>query len=486
MFEIRVHDIDRLRVARGQPGQALAWSPTPWFAGVHALAALADGAIAVAGPAGLTRLSADLRRCLGRDDVEPIHDLDHSDRGLLGAGARHLCLWPDGAGPALRFDPTALGLHGPPRRVRWHPDRRRAAVADELGQIVVVVVHGHEVRPASIVGDVPHVDGLVWHPSGRTLVVGGRDDAGGRVWAWTVDDGLVPLAVPADDERDTTCAVAFHPRTGALHVVRGRQRLAQGGWGEPLIPLGEPAMWPTDGRFLEFTAADLLLGSAGTGVQIWDHGVHTWYHPALSERIHLDAPCCCIGGERLLLGSAEGLVVATDLATAVRPNHRGPNNRGREAFAWGVPPVDQVDGAIDLAPDGAALALASGTDRVTVWGLDRAERPVAVRTWDRAGVHHRWDPSGSLEIRCGDERVDVWARLDRGDGDDDDAAPAALADAPADAPPHGWQLAELAPGCLVLRDPAGRLHPQDMPPLQILGAAWARSGDLVIVGASPA
>ncbi|MBL9104452.1 MAG: hypothetical protein JNL82_26135 [Myxococcales bacterium] len=56
MFEIRVLDIDRLRVARGRPGRALVWSPSPWFTGVHALAA-------VAGPAGLTRLSSDLRRC---------------------------------------------------------------------------------------------------------------------------------------------------------------------------------------------------------------------------------------------------------------------------------------------------------------------------------------------------------------------------------------------------------------------------------------
>ena len=481
MFEVRVHDIDRLRVARAQVGQPPAWSPFPWFSSVNAVAGLPDGTVAVGGAAGLTRLSADLRRCLGRDDSEALRDLQRGVLGLLGAGERHVCLWPNLDRPARRIEPAAVGLFGAPVRVRWHPDQRRAAIVDERGQIVVISVQrSGEVQPEAIVGDVPHVDGVTWHPSGRTLVIAGADDKGARLWSWSAEDGLAPIALPrvAKD----ACAVAFHPRTHAMHVVYGRQRLAQGGWGEPLVPLGELSTWPTDGRLLEFTGDSVLLGTAGDGLHIWDRGAHTWYHPGISLRIHCDDPCFCIAGDRLLLGTQEGLLVSTALNNVARPSRDGA-----EMFSFGVPRLADIEGPVDLAPDASAVALASGTDRVTVWSLERPERPVTVRTWGLVGVRHEWLPSAArLQILFGDKSLEEWTRLDRGEGDrgtlhapPDDPPP------PPEQPAHGWQLAALEPGRCVLRDPDGQLHPHDLPDLpQLLGAAWARSGDLVILGAS--
>lgn len=480
VFEVRVHDIDRLRVARGQPGEALAWSTMPWFSNVRAVAGLADGTVAVGGDAGLTRLSADLRRCLGRDDSEPLTDLQRGAPGLLGAGTQHVCLWPSPDKPALRWEPSAFGLYGPPRRVRWHPDQRRAAIVDERGQIVVVAVQRGEVRPEAIVGDFDHVDGVTWHPSGRTLVIAGADKSGARLWAWTPEDGTSDIALPTA-RLSVACAVAFHPRTRAMHVVLGRQRLAQGGWGEPLVPLGEPSAWPTDGRLLEFTSEDgVLVGTAGDGLHVWDRGAHTWYHPGISLRIHCDDPCFAIAGDRLLLGTSEGLLVSTALTSVGRPNRSGA-----EVFSWGVPRLATAEGAVDIAPDGSALALANGYDRITVWSLAREARPVTVRTWAHADVHHEWDPSGAaLKIFRGVEQVAEWSRLDRGEGDPGSTLPPDDPDPPGD-PAHGWQLAELAADALVLRDPQGGLHPQPLPGLrQLLGAAWARNGDLIIVGAS--
>jgi len=477
VFEVRVHDIDRVRVARAQPGQPLVWAPFPWFASVRAVAGWPDGTVAVGGDAGLTRLSADLRRCLGRDDSEAIADLHRGAPGLLGAGERHLCLWPTPDKPPMRMDPAAIGLYGAPQRVRWHPDQRRAAVVDDRGQIVVVSVERGDIKPVAIVGDVMHVDSVAWHPSGRTLVISGADEDGTRLWAWSPGDGLTMIPLPSAPGR-AACAVAFHPRTHAMHVVCGHQRYAQGGWGEPLVPLGEPSAWPTDGRLLEFTGDNsVLLGTAGDGLLIWDRGTHTWYHPGISLRIHCDDPCFCLAGDRLLLGTREGLLVSTALASVARPNRDGA-----EAFCWGVPQLGATEGPIDIAPDGSALALANGYDRVSVWSLDRPERPVTVRTWEHAGVRHEWDDT-RLKILRGGELLAEWTRLDRGDGDRGSAIPL---DPPADAPaPHGWQLAELTPERCVLRDPGGDLHPQHLPDLrQILGAAWARNGDLVIVGAT--
>lgn len=482
MFEVRVHDIDRVRVARAGPGQPLTWAPFPWFSSVRAVAGLPDGTVAVAGAAGLTHLSADLRRCLGRDDGEPLVDLQRSVIGLLAAGEHHVCLWPAPDRPPVRLEPAALGLYGAPRRVRWHPDQRRAAVADDRGQVVVITAQrGGELKPEAIVGDVPLVDGLTWHPSGRILVIAGADDQGARLWSWTAEDGLAPIPLPITAQ--VACAVAFHPRTRAMHIVLGRQRLAQGGWGEPLVPLGEQSAWPTDGRLLEFTADEgVLLGTAGDGLHLWDRGAHTWYHPGISLRIHCDEPCFCVAGDRLLLGTSEGLLVSTALATVARPKRDGD-----EVFSWGIPRLDAAEGPVDLAPDGSALALASGFDRVSVWSLERPERPVTVRTWERAGIRHEWDPvAPHLKILFGHKLLDEWTRLDRGEGDRGVLdQPTDLPPAPPGDPAHGWQLAALDPERLVLRDPAGRLHPQDLPGLrQLLGVAWARNGDLVLVGAS--
>lgn len=483
MFAVRAYDIDRVRVARAGPGQPLVWSPYPWFSSVRAVAGLPDGTVAVAGAAGLTRLSADLRRCLGRDDGEPLVDLQRGVLGLLAAGEQHVVLWPTGDRPPVHVEPAALGLYGAPRRVRWHPDERRAAVVDDHGQIVVVAAQrSGEIKPEAIVGDVPHVDSVAWHPSGRILVISGSDEHGARLWSWSVEDGLAKIPLPLSE--NVASAVAFHPRTHAMHVVLGRQRFAQGGWSEPLVPLGEQSTWPTDGRQLEFAADNnVLLGTAGDGLHLWDRGAHTWYHPSLSLRIHCDDPCFSVAGDRLLLGTREGLLVSTALATVARQNHAGA-----EVFSWGVPRLADAAGPADLAPDGSALALASGHDRVSVWSLDRLDRPVTVRTWDHAAVRHAWDPHlARLQIFDGHKLLDEWSRLDRGEGDRGaHNTPTEPPEPPTPAAPdHAWQLVALDPEGCVLRDPAGQLHPQTLPDLrQILGAAWARNGDLVIVGAS--
>lgn len=410
-FPVRIFDIERLAVGRGIAGEALSWSPYPWFSDVRALAALEDGGCLVAGRAGLSRLDAEMTRCTWRDDTEALVDLDRGPGGLLAAGD-NLCFWPDFGADVRRGAPAELGLSAAPERVRWHPDGTRAAVADALGQIVLVTLHAGEARLERVLGDVPEVTGLAWDPTGRTLAIAGVFGDRAAVWRWTADGGLRRLPLePSTAEGPSRAAVAFDPHGGRLHVFHGTEfvRIIDERT-ERIADLMD--VFPSSGRWLDASSDAVLIGSASDGVHVVKGGLPTsaqWYTSPVSIRVYMDSPCGARVGDRLWLGTDEGLLVARSLDSAAAQ------------FCFGVPLAEHVRGISTLAPDLSAIAFASGYDRVTLWHLARDSRPVRVRTWEAVDVEHAWHRSSScLQISgSSSEYVEIndWCDLDVGEGE---------------------------------------------------------------------
>jgi hypothetical protein len=472
MLPVRVFDLARLRVGRGTLGGPLAWEPYPWFSTVRALAATDDGGALIAGAAGLSRMAPGLERCTWRDDGEPLVDLAHGPAGTLGAG-EDLCFWPRLGAPGRRCPPDQVGLYAAPCVVRWHPTQPRAAVTDELGQIVVVSLARGEPALERVVGDVPTIGGVAWDPSGRALAIAGARDQRTMAWLWTEEQGLRELPpLPVREDHGTNCAVAFAPRTGELYAFHGALLLVlDGGAWRTVLDIGD--YFPSSGRALEFTASGRPIGSALEGAQIFDldPAAVTWYRPAgLSIRASLGSPCCAVAGERLLFGTTEGLLVERD---------------GGDRFCWGVPAPWAFRGAINLAPDASAVAIADGFDRVTVWHLTRAETPVKVRSWEAVDVEAWWHRSSAgLLIR----RLGEWWRLDRGEdeqGCDDPARGVPdsefLAPGPRSRERAGWTVTAEAPREVL--GPEGECVPLTSLGLyKVHDAAFSPDGELVIVG----
>ncbi len=310
----------------------------------------------------------------------------------------------------LLDSPATAFLHGHAGEVRHvavTPDGRRLISVDSLGMAILWDLDSRQPIGQPLDLQRGPINSVAISPDGTLFATGGEDQT---VDLWDAGDGRA-LGVSLAGHTDTIWDLAFSPDGSLLASASADGTIIL--WDVAARqPLGAPltghagtvyaVAFSPDGALLasgganEFAGGDSADDLAANAVLLWDVaggtlvGQHT-QHQNWVRAINFDA-----GGQRVISGDANAILVLWDLQTGglaeLRTGHTGMIN------------------SLALSPDGDRLATASEDRTIRLWDMTtgRLVPPLLAEHRDRV-----WSvsflPDGSLVSGSADRKIILWS-----------------------------------------------------------------------------